>query len=43
MCERVERYIASQREHHAREDFKTELLRLLRLHGVEFDERYVFD
>jgi REP element-mobilizing transposase RayT len=36
-------YIARQREHHTREDFRTELLRLLRLHEIEFDERYVFD
>jgi REP element-mobilizing transposase RayT len=39
----VKAYIAGQREHHAKEDFKSELLRLLRLHEVEFDERYVFD
>jgi REP element-mobilizing transposase RayT len=39
----VKRYIARQAEHHRTEDFKTELLRLLRAHDVEFDERYVFD
>ena len=39
----VKRYIAGQAEHHKKEDFKTELLRILRLHGIEFDERYVFD
>lgn len=37
----VKRYIAGQAEHHATEEFKMELLRLLRKHGVEFDERYV--
>jgi len=26
-----------------KEDFKSELLRLLRAHGIEFEERYVFD
>jgi REP element-mobilizing transposase RayT len=41
--EAVKRYIASQAEHHKKEDFKSELLRLLRKHGIEFDERYVFD
>jgi len=41
--EHVKRYIAEQRAHHRSEDFKSELLRLLRAHGVEFDERYVFD
>lgn len=39
----VKRYIASQTEHHKKEDFKSELLRLLRAHGIEYDERYVFD
>jgi len=39
----VKKYIAGQREHHAKEDFKSELLRLLRAHQIEFDERYVFD
>ncbi|MCW5753517.1 MAG: IS200/IS605 family transposase [Phycisphaeraceae bacterium] len=39
----VKAYIAGQREHHKKEDFKTELFRLLRLHGVEFDEKYVFE
>jgi REP element-mobilizing transposase RayT len=39
----VKRYIQGQAEHHKHEDFKSELLRLLRAHGAEFDERYVFD
>jgi REP element-mobilizing transposase RayT len=39
----VKRYIATQAEHHKKEDFKSELLRLLRAHGIEFDERYVFE
>lgn len=39
----VKAYIAGQREHHRKEDFKSELLRLLRAHGIDFDERYVFD
>ncbi|HUU86107.1 MAG TPA: IS200/IS605 family transposase [Phycisphaerae bacterium] len=41
--EAVKEYIAGQAEHHKKEDFKSELLRLLRAHGVEFVERYVFD
>ncbi|HSI34612.1 MAG: IS200/IS605 family transposase [Phycisphaerae bacterium] len=41
--EAVRAYIAGQAEHHKHEDFKTELLRFLRVHGIEFDERYVFD
>ena len=39
----VKNYIAGQSEHHKKEDFKSELLRLLRLHGIEFDQRYVFE
>lgn len=39
----VKKYIAGQAEHHRKEDFNSELLRLLRAHGIEFDERYVFD
>jgi REP element-mobilizing transposase RayT len=39
----VKKYIAGQAEHHKGEDYKSELLRLLRAHGIEFDERYVFD
>lgn len=39
----VKAYIAGQEEHHRKEDFKTELLRMLRLNEVELDERYVFD
>lgn len=41
--EAVKKYIAGQAQHHQHEDFKTELLRILRAHRVEFDERYVFD
>ena len=41
--EAVKRYIAHQAEHHQKEDFNTELLRLLRKHEIEFDERYVLD
>ena len=37
------KYIEGQAAHHKKEDFRSELLRMLRAHGVEFDERYVFD
>jgi hypothetical protein len=39
----VKNYIAGQEEHHKKEDFKSELLRLLRAHGIEFELKYVFD
>jgi putative transposase len=38
----LKRYIKEQAEHHKTEDFKSERLRTLRAHGVEFDETYVF-
>ncbi len=38
----VEAYIVRQKEHHQRQDFKTEFLELLRRHGIEFDENEVF-
>jgi putative transposase len=41
--EAVKAYIAKQAEHHRQEDFKSEHLRLLRAHGISFDEKYVFD
>jgi putative transposase len=41
--ESVRTYIEGQVEHHKGEDFRSELLRLLRAHGVEFEERYVFE
>lgn len=39
----VEAYIARQKEHHQRMDFKMEFLELLRRHGIEFDENDVFE
>ncbi len=36
-------YIARQAEHHRTETFQDELRRLLREHGIEFDERYIWD
>ena len=39
----LKKCIAAQAEHHRQHDFKSELLRFLRAHGIEFDEKYVFD
>lgn len=39
----VKDYIAGQADYHRKEDFQSELLRMLHLHEIEFDERYVFD
>ena len=39
----VKKYIAGQAKHHKKQDFKGELLKMLRLHEIEFQEKYVFD
>jgi putative transposase len=41
--EKVERYIANQEEHHRIVTFKEELIEFLKKHGVDYDERYLFD
>jgi REP element-mobilizing transposase RayT len=40
---RVSRYIRNQEEYHKALSFQDEFRKLLRRHGVEFDERYVWD
>ncbi|NLH99641.1 MAG: IS200/IS605 family transposase [Chthonomonadales bacterium] len=37
------RYVAEQREHHRNATFDEEFVALLRRHGVEYDERYMWD
>jgi hypothetical protein len=39
----VVRYIEGQQEHHRKMQFQEELVLLLRRHGIEFDERYLWD
>lgn len=39
----VIKYIANQKEHHKKQSFQDEFRTLLNRHGVEFDERYVWD
>jgi REP element-mobilizing transposase RayT len=43
MVSTVKKYIANQREHHRAQDFEQEYLQLLRIHKIQFDERYVFE
>jgi putative transposase len=40
--EAVKKYIANQEKHHRRKTFQEEYVELLRLCGVEFDERYLW-
>ena len=39
----VERYIANQEKHHKKMTFQDEFREICRRHGVELDERYVWD
>ena len=39
----VTKYIAGQPEHHRKMNFQDEVRRLLKRHGIEYDERYVWD
>lgn len=41
--EQVKRYIANQEEHHKRMSFQDELRAMCKRHGIEIDERYVWD
>jgi len=38
----VAEYIRRQREHHKKQSFEDEFVELLKLHEVEYDERYLF-
>lgn len=40
---RIVKYIQKQREHHKRQTFEEEFVDMLELHGIEYDERYLFD
>ena len=40
---RVREYIIKQEEHHRTMTYQDELRKLLEAHGVEFDERYLWD
>ena len=39
----VRQYIASQEEHHRKISFQDEFREMLKQHGLEWDERYVWD
>jgi putative transposase len=38
----VTEYIKNQREHHTKQSFEDEYISLLKLNGIDYDERYVF-
>ena len=43
MIKDVKHYIAAQEEHHRAVSFQEEFLAFLERHGVDYDERYVWD
>jgi hypothetical protein len=40
--DKVRQYIRNQKKHHRKVSFQEELIALLRAHGVEFDEEYLW-
>ena len=40
--ERVRQYILNQEKHHRRQSFQEEFLEILKLSGIQYDERYVW-
>ena len=40
--ERIAHYIRNQQAHHRKMSFQEEFLKLLKAHGVEYDERYIW-
>jgi putative transposase len=41
-ADQVRRYIDAQEEHHRRTTFEEELVAFLKRHGIEYDERYIW-
>jgi putative transposase len=41
--EKITEYIKGQKEHHRKMTFKEEFVALLRKHGIEYDERYLWE
>ena len=41
--EKARRYILEQEEHHKRRSFQDEFIALLQAHGIEYDERYLWN
>jgi hypothetical protein len=41
--DKVRAYVRNQERHHRRQTFQDEFRELLRRHGIEFDERYIWD
>jgi REP element-mobilizing transposase RayT len=42
LADRVKTYIQGQEEHHQKNSFQDELISLLKMHGIEYDEKYIW-
>ena len=42
VVEKVVDYVTNQKEHHQKMTFEEEYIKFLKLHNIEYDERYVF-
>jgi REP element-mobilizing transposase RayT len=42
-AEAVDRYIQNQVQHHRERSFEEEFIELLKVHGIEYDERYLWN
>jgi REP element-mobilizing transposase RayT len=40
---RILKYIENQNEHHRKKEYKEEVIQFLKLYGMEYDERYLWD
>jgi len=40
--DKVKKYILNQEEHHRKRTFQEELIEMLQLAGIEYDERYLW-
>ncbi len=43
LVEKTKKYIREQKEHHKKKSYKEELLEFLKVYGVDFDLRYLWD
>ncbi|MGE5457098.1 MAG: hypothetical protein ACM3RX_01955, partial [Methanococcaceae archaeon] len=39
--DRIVKYVMNQQQHHKKESFREEFIRLLKENGIEFDEKYL--
>jgi hypothetical protein len=43
LVEKTKKYIDKQKEHHKKKSYKEELIEFLKLYGIDYDSRYIWD